>query len=371
MLFRSLKSIRQRPSRRGFTLIELLVVIAIIAALIALLLPAVQKVREAANRTSCINNLKQIGLAVHAYHDAAKSFPDNIRPTGGTVRVRWFTKILPYLDQKTLYDNYNPDVNWSDNTVTNVNGFTNQKVTSTRLAIAVCPSVPNPERLDVDPASTGGGSGFGNPQLFAVTDYAGVYGVHDSLLNAGLSANLSGTTQPISTATITNKAGGLTNESFNNGIPVSINEFIDGTSNTIFAVESAGRPFLWQGGKKQYAGIDKNEVNGGGWCRPASDLWLIGFADRSGTTPIGKYVINAANGIDFQGTYGASGNTSVPSAAYPLKTDPSGQIYSFHSGIANILLADGSVRQIRDNADLGVVVSLVTRANSDQVPSSY
>src|SRR5436853_2479831 len=142
MQFRSLRKLVQPKARKGFTLIELLVVIAIIAALIALLIPAVQKVREAANRTSCINNLKQIGIAVHAYHDANKVLPDNIRPTGGTIRTRWFTKVLPYLDQKPLYDNYNSELNWSDNATTNVNGYTNLRVSATRLAVAVCPSSP-------------------------------------------------------------------------------------------------------------------------------------------------------------------------------------------------------------------------------------
>src|SRR5882724_13136717 len=120
--------------RIGFTLIELLVVIAIIGVLMALLIPAVQKVRESANRTQCANNLKQIGIAVHAYHDANKVFPDNVRPTGGKIRVRWFTKVLPFLEQSTLYNAYNSDLNWSDPV--------NLPVTSTKLAVATCPSAP-------------------------------------------------------------------------------------------------------------------------------------------------------------------------------------------------------------------------------------
>src|SRR6187401_2220702 len=103
-----LQPLRLFPSRRqGFTLIELLVVIAIIAVLMALLIPAVQKVRESANRTQRAKNLKQIGIAVHAYHDANKIFPDNVRPTRGKIRVRWFTKTLPFLEQGALYSAYN------------------------------------------------------------------------------------------------------------------------------------------------------------------------------------------------------------------------------------------------------------------------
>ena len=92
--------------RQGFTLIELLVVIAIIAVLIALLLPAVQAAREAARRAQCINNLKQVGIAMHNYHDVAGSLPP-----GGMAIVdgTWQLFILPYLELNTLYNAYNQD----------------------------------------------------------------------------------------------------------------------------------------------------------------------------------------------------------------------------------------------------------------------
>jgi prepilin-type N-terminal cleavage/methylation domain-containing protein len=146
--------------RRAFTLIELLVVIAIIAILIALLVPAVQKVREAAARTQCGNNLKQIGLACHSYHDANKRLPQGyvmnptLQPTPGW---GWSVLILPYLDQGPLYADLNPDL-------ITPNGPTVNALTTQRLAVFLCPSDPttsNPLR-STSPTSWYGGFAYSN-----------------------------------------------------------------------------------------------------------------------------------------------------------------------------------------------------------------
>ncbi len=131
--------------RRGFTLIELLVVIAIIAILIALLLPAVQQAREAARRSQCKNNLKQIGLALHNYHDTYNSFPPaSVRrntPTSWTTSgLQWGGRILPFLDETAIYN----QINWEKEP------GTGQAVRTTEIGVYRCPSDPGTK------ASTGG-----------------------------------------------------------------------------------------------------------------------------------------------------------------------------------------------------------------------
>src|SRR5262249_8880733 len=103
--------IRKHQRSAGFTLVELLVVIAIISTLIGLLLPAVQKVREAANRIRCQNNLRQIGLALHNYYEGYEHLPTSFN-VPGQPRVSSFTKLLPFVEQQTLFDNYDFTQDW-------------------------------------------------------------------------------------------------------------------------------------------------------------------------------------------------------------------------------------------------------------------
>jgi prepilin-type processing-associated H-X9-DG protein len=328
-------------------LVELLVVIAIIAVLIALLLPAVQKAREAASRTACINNLRQIALGLHTYHDAYKSFPQNHRPpvaSTGSVRERWFTHILPFIEQDALYNAYDPTTNWDS--------ATNLLVTSVPLAVAQCPSSPNKTRLDNNPAGSAPfGWGTNNPPIIAVTDYAGVYGVHPAFSAA------TGIVPTFPYGTMTNNLGP-------DPYPVSITDIKDGTSNTLLVAESAGRPFLFlQGGVQQGLDLALHGVNGGGWSRPASEIWIIGFANQAGTVPAGPYTVNAANGLDTTGGY----PVNVPAGA-ALGTDGSGQIFGFHDAGANIALADGSVRLLPSTISPVVIAALATRADGDVVP---
>jgi len=151
---------RSRAAQRGFTLIELLVVIAIIAILIALLLPAVQQAREAARRTQCRNNLKQIGLALHNYHDSFQVFPMGFVDVvaGNADRYgtgwAWSAFILPYLDQGPLYNQFNFSATPYANTLGSV-AVPNQSLVATPLSVFSCPS-------DVKPATVANNGGAAN-----------------------------------------------------------------------------------------------------------------------------------------------------------------------------------------------------------------
>lgn len=384
--------IRTMRGRKGFTLIELLVVIAIIAVLIGLLVPAVQSVREAANRAQCQNNLKQIGIATHNYLEATGYFPANHRPASG-IRVRWTTRILPYLEQTALYNSFNFDQTWGADATTYppvVTTTGNIAASQSYVKVFNCPSTPDQLRYDIDPqqsnsSAVGKGVGYTGTSsvikyILGVSDYAGNYGVSPAYYNTVL-----GTAVPATNAS--NRVPGpiediLVNAPVHSVLPGDI---ADGLSNTILAVESAGRPYVWQAGVKTTGGPPATTfggssatvtsvTNGGGWARPATDFFLFGFADKFGkTSSPGKYAVNAANGFQIQDSIYGIGWTTAPQqwtdlTYAPAPSDPGGQIYGFHGTVANILLSDGSVRSIDNQIDYTLLPKLLTRAGSEILP---
>ncbi len=155
-----------RPRRPGFTLIELLVVIAIIGVLIALLLPAVQKVREAANRTSCANNLKQLALGVHNYHDTHRKVPANIYYTYDPTAPNWswLANMLPFIEQDNLYQAAKIGVNPPNNTCYKANIGSNWGggAPGTALWWGTDPQWCNPDPNNSNQATTYDGCVYGN-----------------------------------------------------------------------------------------------------------------------------------------------------------------------------------------------------------------
>jgi prepilin-type N-terminal cleavage/methylation domain-containing protein/prepilin-type processing-associated H-X9-DG protein len=288
--------------RRGFTLIELLVVIAIIAVLIGLLLPAVQKVREAAARMSCQNNLKQLGLALHSYHDATGKLPPGqvqgpCPEAGvfGTVNHGWAVFILPYLEQQPLYALYHWDLDAADPG--------NQPVVAHPLKNFWCPSAPEQDRYFTGrPFAASGGKG-------ACGDYAPTWGV-DPALAAG---DARGVLVPNSVTKLA--------------------DITDGTSNTALLTEDAGRPTLWRAGR---AGPDQAVV-GGPWAGFNTGITVRG-STPDGTSRPGPCVMNCTNDHE---------------------------VYSFHPGGADAVFADGSVHFLRASMSLQALAALVTRGGGE------
>jgi len=343
---------RIRRRRHGFTLIELLVVIAIIAILIALLLPAVQQAREAARRTQCRNNMKQIGLALHNYHDAHSRFPSPasvaITISTGIVpftTTSWSTMILPFVDQAPLYNKYNQSV--SEFSAANANAV-RQFVKG-----YTCPSNPLAERHNtytipagtpfLPPPAPPTGVAFslqdGGPIDYTVT--SGVRG--DFFLKAAAGGWVTSNRTGWATWDIAVLDFPAANSGGQGG---RIRDITDGTSNTTMICEVAGRNTLYRIGRPVPLSDPEAQAAfvaaGGNWADFVNgENWFTGRrADGTNTGNGGECAINCSNAQSV----GA---------------------YSFHVGGAFFLFADGSVHFINQNVDGATLASLITREGDD------
>jgi prepilin-type N-terminal cleavage/methylation domain-containing protein/prepilin-type processing-associated H-X9-DG protein len=334
---------RSVAGRAGFTLIELLVVIAIIAVLIALLLPAVQKVREAAARTQCTNNLKQIGIALHAYHDVAGYFPPSwdyevpkppTRPTG--VSHAWSTFLLPYLEQSALYNQYDFNKTLYNNP--------NSAVIQTPLAVFQCPSTPTQNRIYSFPVPANVLPGVpGGTLKAAASDYSATTGVRN------WNQLVSPSPSEVDLQDIGQRQGLLNGASFETpsvGRRLKLTTVTDGSSNTIAVAEVAGRPDVYNAARQKVPYPPLNMTEGAGWGDPFNgENWPSGSTfDGNPSAPSGPCLVNCTN---------LTGRC----------------LYSFHTGGVNILLGDGSVRFLTASTATRIVAFVITSQRGEVVPA--
>ena len=319
--------------RAAFTLIELLVVIAIIAILIGLLLPAVQKVRSAAARMSCQNNLKQLGLAVHNYESAFGYLPHSKR--NSLPQRSWAPDLLPNLEQSNAVSgaNYNLNENWwrtIGQVAPNVGlSIPNGATAQVQFKVFNCPSTPTPNRFqnkyEVPPEQT---------KIGATTDYFVVEGVTAAVAAADLPGFAAG-------------PGML--ELFPNR--TTLVGATDGTSNTVLFGECAGREDVWRG--KTMTPVQTTpglpalaRARGGAWATN-DNPYAVG----------GRVMWNTSN---------AALGTVIPG---PMKINNSNEwghlFYSFHDGGCNLAMGDGSVRFYSESTALGTLAAMATRSGGE------
>ena len=334
--------VRCGSRRRGFTLIELLVVIAIMAILIALLLPAVQQAREAARRMQCKNNLRQIGLAIHNYLDLYTYLPPgatvnlSVSVTGNNGSWGVHGRILPQLQQGNLYKNVDLSIAWDFQAA--INGL--------KIPTYACPS---------DPRSNEARNPGGGKVILYPTNYGFNYGtwfVFDPRTGRG------------------------GNGAFSPNASLSTAAFRDGTSNTLLAAEvKAWQPYTRNAGPPNTT-IPSNVTqaaavvaSGARFKNTGHTEWPDGRVHHTGFTVTltpntfvpfttsGGETVDADYNSWQEGRNGGAGNVS-----YAIITSR-----SYHEGIVNVALMDGSVRSIGESIDLGIWRALGTRNGGEFV----
>lgn len=345
----------QRKRRSGFTLVELLVVVAIIGVLVGLLLPAVQKAREAANRARCQNHLRQLALAALNFESTYKGLP-----RAGEHIVRWtdgveyktqdfqspLLMLLPYVEQGDLFQQYNIQRRYNDPA-----SPTNQTVANTVVNIFLCPTNP----LSGD--RSGGRDSLG----FGANDYTTCPYVQQTSggVTTYLPTAMTGQSYPVSLYSMGTGDGTVSSSkrlqldtSLGSidamwGLP-KIADIGDGTSNSILMYEDVGRNENMFGGSGEY--LDPVTGTGRKWWR---------WAEPDTASGISKTINNNA---------GASYATSDPNGDGCTWRNhdcgPNNEIWSFHGGGAGVAFADGHVVFLRQSVSFAVLSALATRSNA-------
>lgn len=323
-------------SPQAFTLVELLVVIAIIGILIALLLPAVQAAREAARRAQCVNNLKQMGLALHNYHDVYRTLPIGAalarRGTSFSIRwaVNWKTSILPYIEQRSVFDQLD-FINglfcpWPDGRITG-------NLVLERLVITLykCPSSPWHPLTDNDRGAWANAA----MELVQKHEYVGISGAYPD------PAGRTDQCRQVLYGQVCRTGPLVINEAKNFG------DIVDGTSNTMLVAEQSGQVRVVESGVLRPRPIRCQWV--GGWAGAYSASVTVTRVDQI-TSVINFYATGLTN-VKYPPNY--------PTAGDDIQNEGSGYTYgtntivnSFHPGVVNVCLSDGSVRSVSETIDI-------------------
>ena len=304
---------RRSRLRPGFTLIELLVVIAIIAILIALLVPAVQKVREAAARTQCLNNLKQVALATQGFHDTMKVLPYAVRDRQpGETTATWATgmiQILPYLEKDAIARRWNPKLPRNSTDDSDGDGYSNATLQQMLVPALICPSMSPPSGALPENRAYCSYLFSAGTQDVALLHYYSTYGVPEPAFNGAIVPVL----DPDYAANAT---------SINRGVSTRLVTITDGTSNTFLVGETDFKP----------KGVPSTSM-GGIWS-----YGYLGYCWGSTFHPFNKH-----------------DNTSTVYGAFR----------SEHVGGCNFALCDGSVRFVLNSITTAVYTAYGTRAGNE------
>lgn len=342
--------------RIGFTMVELLTVIAIIGVLIGMLMPALQAARETARRSQCLNNLRQVGLALIVCSETKRWLPaasytkesTNLvkfptPPEGNPSRREhsWRVLVMPYMEEGNTAKNYDWNKHWWDETsnsgsgsidpVLGVTSDSNAAAAMTPIAAYLCPSAPAVPKVTV-PASPDT-SVSARPSLATwqrnpgMSDYETLTGIEPGVVS------------PERYPSNASTGKGLVE----NDRVTRLREVADGMGKTILAIESAGRPLVYRGSGMPVNGGSGFEINRGS-----------GWADSLGPFKVGAF--------KEDGTAGAAANAGVP---FGVTND--GAPLAFHRGGVNAVFGDASARYLEPDIEIGVFCSLVTRAGGETV----